>query len=104
MKKIVFYCDKCGVEIQGDPSIITTGEIHELCPKCAAELNKLVSEWLTGKPAAKKTRAKKDIDMPKVHALMNAGWSRDKIGVEFGVSGQTISNWLKAEEEYDGED
>lgn len=106
MRKVIFYCDKCGIEIQGDPAIVGTGDIYDLCPKCAAELNSIVSNWISGKTTERKTQGrKKDIDMPKVHALKNAGWSLEKIGIEFGVAPQTIANHLKAEQEaLNGED
>ena len=45
----------------------------------------------------KKEAKKVELDMGKVKALRNAGWSYDKIGEEFGVTGVTISNRLKAE-------
>lgn len=47
----------------------------------------------------RKAGIKTVLDMGKVHALKDAGWSADKIGLEFGVSGQTILNRLKEEEE-----
>lgn len=53
----------------------------------------------TPEPKKRTAPNRAKLDMPKVHALINAGWSYDKIGVEFGVSGQTISNRLKEEKE-----
>jgi hypothetical protein len=47
-------------------------------------------------PDPKKQGAKKQLDMGKVKALRNAGWSFDKIADEIGVSAQTIANRLKA--------
>lgn len=51
------------------------------------------------KPAPKKPAGKIDIDMGKVKALRNAGWSFDKIGDEMGVSSQTIANRMKEHEQ-----
>ena len=47
------------------------------------------------KPAPKKTNAKIELDMGKVKALRDAGWTLDKIADEMGVSPQTIANRLK---------
>ena len=47
------------------------------------------------KPAPKKANAKINIDMGKVKALRDAGWSFDKIADEMGCSSQTIANRLK---------
>lgn len=47
------------------------------------------------KPAPKKPAGKINIDMGKVKALRNAGWSFDKIADEMGCSSQTIANRLK---------
>lgn len=49
--------------------------------------------------ASKKSVRRVDLDMGKVRALRNAGWSFDKIADEMGCSPQTIVNHLKAEEE-----
>ena len=45
------------------------------------------------KPAPKPTGKK--IDWAKAAALRKAGWSYDKIGEEFGISGVTVSAHLK---------
>lgn len=53
------------------------------------------------KPAPKKApepkRAKLAIDMGKVKALRNAGWTLEKIADEMGCSPQTIANKLQKE-------
>lgn len=49
---------------------------------------------------AKKTSSK-TLDIGKIKALRNAGWSYEKIGDEMGVTGQTIFNHLKKEAEND---
>lgn len=48
---------------------------------------------------AKKSGQKKPLDMSKVKALRNAGWSFNKIGDEMGVSAQTIENRMKEHEQ-----
>jgi len=45
----------------------------------------------------KKQGARKTIDMGKVKALRDAGWSVDKIADEMGVSKPTIASRLKEE-------
>lgn len=52
------------------------------------------------KPAAPK---RKPIDMGKVRALREAGWSLKQIGDEMGVSPQTIANALNRKEETEEE-
>lgn len=50
------------------------------------------------KPEPKKpSKPKRDLDMGKVKALRNAGWSLDQIAVEMHCSPQTIANRLKEE-------
>lgn len=49
------------------------------------------------KPAPKKS-TKKDLDMGKVRALRDAGWSLAAIAEEMGCSQQTIANRLMKEE------
>lgn len=48
-------------------------------------------------PSPKKQGARKDLDMGKVKALRNAGWSFAAIAEEMGVSQQTIANRLGKE-------
>ena len=104
MRKIIFICDKCGKEIDQEWKVTMINDIYDLCPDCNQELCAVVDEWIGKKPEpapAQKTKRKAvnrvEIDMPKVHALLDAGWSYYKIGEKFGVSGQTISNRLKEE-------
>ena len=110
MRKIIFYCDKCGKQMDSDFEVVNIIDTYDLCSSCAAELSGITQRWISGqdlvpKPKKKPRQNKADIDMPKVHALQNAGWSLDKVGDEFGVSGQTIANHLKAEKEAgNGED
>ena len=100
MRKIIFYCDKCGKQIEQEWNVVQIWDIYDLCTDCEEKVKQVIEDWLQDKPAAKPKKQapnKVAIDMPKVHALMDAGWSYDKIGEEFGVSGQTISNRLKDE-------
>lgn len=50
------------------------------------------------KPKKKKPGSK--YDLPKIQALLNAGWTNEQLAVEFGVSKETISKnlyyWRKA--------
>ena len=119
MRKITYFCDRCGEEIMGtvmrlstcfvDPAadeVIDQDFGAELCRKCYEIVNEATMKAIQNKeenPAPKPKKInhrpapnKVDIDMPKVFALQKAGWSLDKIGEEFGVSGQTISNHIKA--------
>ena len=49
-------------------------------------------------PDPKTPANKKTLDMGKVKALRQAGWSLDKIADEMGCSAQTIANRLKGAE------
>lgn len=114
MKKATICCDRCGREI-------TTGKVYQLATfisdpgkswdlgdevdtesgaDLCADCYKIVDDAVAAAMKPKKPAANKiELDMGKVHALKDAGWSADKIGLEFGVSGQTILNRLKEEED-----
>lgn len=120
MKKTTICCDRCGKEI-------TTGKVYQLatfisdpgkswdlgdevdtesgadlCEECYQAIDDAVAAAMRPEKKEKpgrKAGIKTVLDMGKVHALKDAGWSADKIGLEFGVSGQTILNRLKEEEE-----
>ena len=111
MRKISYFCDRCGKEVTaglvqigyrtidlttGDPEDYEFGA--ELCVDCFAVVDKATMAAIQNKPPVvkKKVRPKLDIDMPKVLALRQAGWSFEKIGEEFHVSSQTIINHLRA--------
>ena len=49
-------------------------------------------------PETKKSTRKKDLDMGRVKALRNAGWTIEKIADDLHVSSATISTRLKQEE------
>ena len=84
IEKIVFVAIKAGavVTINGDSLTIIPAEPEK--PKEEP------------KPAPKKEpKNKKTLDMGKVKALRNAGWSFEKIADEMGCAPQTIANRLK---------
>ena len=58
-------------------------------PKAEPELKK--------EEPKKPSKPKRDLDMGKVRALRDAGWSLDQIAVEMHCSPQTIANRLKGE-------
>ena len=116
MKKIRYYCDRCKKEIQG-PIVLGTifGNVDvpeddwdlergaELCEICYKAVDDVVMKVIRGVnmvPAGTKV----EIDMGKVFALRKAGWNLDKIGTEFGVTGVTIANRIKAYEAAHKED
>lgn len=113
MRKITYFCDRCGKQVEGGLVQIgfrtidlETGEPAEyefgaeLCFDCFKLVDDLIADAIKQKEAPKPKKvnrpAKSNIDMPKVFALQKAGWSLEKIGDEFGVSGQTISNHIRA--------
>ena len=107
MKRIIYTCDYCGKEITGDVftfriakrlkdgmdfSCSMEGMDPDLCADC-------IPAWLEAvKPnlpeAPKKKAERKPLDMGKVLALRNAGWSLERIDNEMNVSPQTIANRL----------
>lgn len=120
MKRIVYGCDKCGREIKETGTAITEFSIDDegrlvsgyekaahLCPNCA----KKFEEWLTDQPDKPfipkpaplaermiKTTAveapKQKLDVGKVKALHDAGWSQKAIADEMGVVPSLISYHL----------
>lgn len=113
MRKITYYCDRCGKVITDEVHILghqvidpDSGELT--LQEWGAELCKDCFEWVDAAtmtairdvrkeaPQKKTPVNKADIDMGKVFALRDAGWSLDKIGEEFRVSGQTIANHITA--------
>lgn len=107
MKKIIYSCDYCGKEItekvytfvvgsrDGEGICLSDSPLGswdpDICENC---LDRFLMAVRPGKilPEAEEKKTDKQIDMAKVFALRNAGWSLEKIGKEFGVSGQTIAN------------
>ena len=114
MRKITYFCDRCGTVISGQSyqlgyrliDIESGEEVDrefngDYCHECfdlieQATVNVILKKDEPKKKASRPAPNKVDIDMPKVFALRKAGWSLDKIGEEFGVSGQTIANHIAA--------
>ena len=123
MRKVTYYCDRCGKLIERDmvrlrsvfidaaTDIVTEEEDGaELCFDCYSFVDDATATAVMNKPAQKVEKPveapaekpkkvphnKVEIDMPKVFALRKAGWSYEKIGLEFHVSDQTIINHINA--------
>ena len=88
-------------------------DLPEDITKDLPEFNEELAEELTEEPEPvpekpkeepkKKPKKKKPgskYDLPKIQALLNAGWTNEQLAVEFGVSKETISKnlyyWRKA--------
>lgn len=121
MRKVTFYCDRCGKMIEGIiPQIGTrfldsdgNEEDHEygaeLCRDCFNEIDDMVAfmvknptiHFAGGKPIEaepekpKRATKKKTLDLGKMAALRNAGWSYRKIADELGCSAQTVANRME---------
>lgn len=128
MQKLIYLCDKCGAEIkENERFLITTGPIGDpnnaesvdLCGTCYIGALKVLKIYLTGgktaptaekpeKPAEpKKPKAKpggrmrkKKLDLGKIAALRNAGWSLEKIADELGCCTQTTANHIKEAQDF----
>lgn len=119
MRKVIYFCDKCNRQLPGYAFRLFAGEfdateqsttekqpelIGELCPACykvaLATVQASFAEGHPDKPEPKKkTRGgahnRKQLDLGKIAALRNAGWSFDKIGEEVGCSAQTVANRME---------
>ena len=73
----------------------TVDEVRALLTDAATE--KVIVQ-APEKPVKKAPR-KKELDMDKIKALRNAGWSTNDIASEMRVSATTITNRLREEEE-----
>lgn len=106
MRKITFYCDRCGKLIEKEVNLLgvwflDTNGIEtdkengaELCSDCYNEIDEMIA-WMVlnptihfdggkqiGEKKPKRTPKKKDLDLGKMAALRNAGWSYRKIADE----------------------
>ena len=123
MRKTTFFCDRCGKMLSGNSQQLATrfldtdtGEEvdHEygadLCDECYRMIDDMVAFVvknkmfkfsggklfnMAGAHSTGGAHNAKPLDMGKVFALRRAGWTLDKIGDEFGVSAQTVSNQIK---------
>lgn len=128
MRKITFYCDRCGKQIDTivaqlntftyrlpeteDPEDVEEGA--ELCPECYREIDDMTAYMVKnptvhfdgGKPIGaepekpKRIIKKKDLDLGKMAALRNAGWSYRKIANELGCSDVTVSARMEEAQEF----
>lgn len=86
-------------------------EEKEDLPEDLPEFNEELAEELTEEPEPVPEEPKEEpkgkpkkpgskYDLPKIQALLNAGWTNEQLAVEFGVSKETISKnlyyWRKA--------
>lgn len=121
MKKVIYICDYCGKEIKGDvftfriakkidDSLDFSQDMKkwdpDICPDCLPAWIEAVAPKME---EPKKKPGRKPLDMGKVIALRNAGWSLERIASEMKVSPQTIANRLAEhtappEEEPDAEE
>lgn len=108
MRKTVFVCDRCGKVIENNVVSVAIGvcpaegnmfEFDEsdgadLCQDCYEDLKQFLKSKSTPEPQAKPRRkgARIDLDLGKMAALRNAGWSYDKIADELHVPQGTVIN------------
>ena len=91
LNEIIKTALSMGAVVTISPDYVTIVPDEKKVPEAPKEASKPEP-----KPAAKKS-TKKDLDMGKVRALRDAGWSLDQIAVEMHCSPQTIANRLKGE-------
>lgn len=109
MRKTVFVCDRCGKviekrvisvavavgDVDGDMGEFgELGESWDLCHECLEDLRRFMKSKSTPEPQAKPRRKgpRLELDLGKMAALRNAGWSYDKIADELHVSQGTVIN------------
>ena len=108
MRKTVFVCDRCGKVIENNVVSVAIGvcpaegdmfEFDEsdgadLCQDCYEDLKQFLKSKPTPEPQAKPRRKgpRLELDLGKMAALRNAGWSYDKIADELHVSQGTVIN------------
>jgi hypothetical protein len=117
MKQIKYFCDKCKKEIEGAPIKINprwhtpesagkqfvydNSDEKDFCVECSDEIYEFMMKPPKHKKVIEESKeekvkgAAKNIDIGKVQALRNAGWTLEKIADEVGVSVSTIYNMLK---------
>lgn len=113
------YCDRCHAEIAEEQEVFYIGvahtngytKLHTIDIKADAkhfyctDCMNAIKEFIKNKPEEKEEPEKKrKLDIGKVMALKNAGWSVDSIADEMGYSKGTIYNAIcdykkKAEKE-----
>ena len=122
MRKITIFCDRCGKQIRLVSKLLTTFSYNvdnmedpeavddgaELCIDCFNEIDDMVAfmvknptihfdggKQIGSEPEKSKRTKKKDLDLGRMAALRNAGWSLEKIADELRCSAQTVANRME---------
>ena len=128
MRKVTIYCDRCGKQVETtammlhtftyklpeteDPEDVEEGA--ELCEDCYKEIDDMIAfmvknptiHFAGGKPIEaepekpKRAARKKTLDLGKMAALRNAGWSYRKIADELGCSDVTVAARMEEAQEF----
>ena len=108
MKRMVITCDRCGKEIPDENSVykVLTDDLEgvDLCDDCKKEFGRFLKNQLKSEPAQAPARPviqklKIQKNMEVVYALRKVGWNFAKVSDVFGVSTQTIVNWIAKDKE-----
>ena len=114
----LYICDKCGAELDDKRRLIIASNIadpdndetYDLCETCYGGAMKVLKIFLSGgdvgnptktsnrqneKTQVGKTKKRKTLDLGKMAALRNAGWTYEKIADELKCSSQTVANHMK---------
>lgn len=110
MRVLKFVCDRCGKIIEGDPIkinpivesedddkckfVYADSPERDYCQECSDEIHAFMMCVMKKKGPDKPKPGKperKDLDIGKIMALKNAGWSQRKIAEEMRCSDATIS-------------
>ena len=118
MRKVQWYCDRCGKLIEGTVHVLAVHfydhevfsdmldeeEGAHLCESCfkivdeatLAAVHNVTPAGQEEKPKRKNGggQNKKVLDLGKIAALRNAGWSLEKIGQETHCSAHTVANHM----------
>ena len=118
MRKVTIFCDRCGKQIRLVSKLLTTFSYNvdntedpeavddgaELCIDCYNEIDTMIAFMVKnptihfdggkqiGEEKPKRISKKKDLDLGKMAALRNAGWSYEKIADDLRCSAQTVAN------------
>lgn len=122
MRKIMYFCDRCGKQVTDSMMQLCVSTLRiddsygeevgsldegaELCTDCYDEIDSMIA-YMVKNPSVhfsngekikpkdpKKANNKAKLDLGKIAALRNAGWTIDKIADEMKVSHQTIRNHM----------
>lgn len=86
-----------GIRLLVDVPAVVDPKFEEALPPVAPH-NPTIPDWSPVGGGAKR----KKVDVGKLLALHQAGWSNVKIADELGISNVTVANYLKKMEEQDG--